>query len=110
MSDADLRGAAPDTDRLHEIADLLAAARRPVVMLGGDVYWAAAEAEAATLVEQAVLPAFVNDLGRGLLPADHPLAFARARGRAFRDADLVMVVGHPARLPPRVREVRRRAA
>jgi len=95
VSDADLRGPAPDGDRLHEIADLLAAARRPVVMLGGDVYWAAAEAEAATLVEQAVLPAFVNDLGRGLLAADHPNAFARARGRAFRDADLVMVVGTP---------------
>ena len=95
VTDADLRGPTADADRLHEIADLLAGARRPVVMLGGDVYWAAAEAEAATLVEQAVLPAFVNDLGRGLLPADHPLAFSRSRGRAFRDADVVMVVGTP---------------
>jgi acetolactate synthase-1/2/3 large subunit len=95
VSDADLRGPAPDPDRLHEIADLLAAARRPVVMLGGDVYWAVAEAEAVTLVEQAVLPTFVNDLGRGLIPSDHPFAFSRARGRAFRDADVVMVVGTP---------------
>jgi len=95
VSDADVRTAAPDPDHLHAIADLLAGARRPVLMLGGDVYWAAAEAEAATLVEQAALPAFVNDLGRGLLPADHPLAFSRARSRAFRDADVVMVVGTP---------------
>lgn len=92
---SDLRGASPDRDALERIAALLADARRPVLMLGGDVYWAEGEAQAAALVEQAVIPAFVNDLGRGLLASDHPLAFARARRRAFSDADVVVVVGTP---------------
>ena len=92
---SELRGVSPDRGALERIAGLLGEARRPVLMLGGDVYWAEGEAEAAALVEQAVIPAFVNDLGRGLLASDHPLAFARARRRAFREADLVVVVGTP---------------
>lgn len=94
-SAADLRGPTPDRDALERIAALLGDARRPVLMLGGDVYWAEAEMAAAALVEQAEIPAFVNDLGRGLLASDHPLAFARARRRAFREAELVVVVGTP---------------
>jgi acetolactate synthase-1/2/3 large subunit len=34
-------------------------------------------------------------MGRGLLPADHELAFARARSVALKDADLVVVAGTP---------------
>ena len=34
-------------------------------------------------------------MGRGLLSADHPLCFARARSVAFREADLVVVAGTP---------------
>jgi acetolactate synthase I/II/III large subunit len=41
------------------------------------------------------VPAFANDLGRGVLPADHELAFSRARKVAFADADLVLVAGTP---------------
>ena len=41
------------------------------------------------------MPVFANGLGRGLLPADHELAFSRARRTAFGDADLVVVAGAP---------------
>jgi acetolactate synthase-1/2/3 large subunit len=77
------------------VAARIAAATRPVLMLGGDVYWAGAESAAAALVESGVLPAFVNDMGRGVLPADHPHAFSRARGAAFADAEVVIVIGTP---------------
>jgi acetolactate synthase-1/2/3 large subunit len=46
-------------------------------------------------VEAATFPAFANDMGRGVLPADHDLAFARTRGTAFAGADLVVVAGTP---------------
>jgi acetolactate synthase-1/2/3 large subunit len=45
--------------------------------------------------EAARLPVFANGLGRGLLPADHELAFSRVRGTAFGEADLVVVAGAP---------------
>jgi acetolactate synthase-1/2/3 large subunit len=41
------------------------------------------------------VPTFVNGLGRGCLPADHPLAFSRTRGLLKTDADVVVVVGTP---------------
>ena len=34
-------------------------------------------------------------MGRGTLPADHELAFARARSVALKEADLVLVAGTP---------------
>ena len=40
-------------------------------------------------------PTFVNGMGRGTLPADHELAFSRARSLALKQADLVLVAGTP---------------
>jgi acetolactate synthase-1/2/3 large subunit len=37
----------------------------------------------------------VNGMGRGTLPADHELAFSRARSIALKEADLVLVAGTP---------------
>lgn len=92
---ADVSAVAPDDDALARVASRLADSSRPVLVVGGDVYWAGAEAEVGALVDAVVLPVFANDMGRGVLPADHPLAFARARPAAFRDADLVIVAGTP---------------
>jgi len=88
-------GAAPDPEALARIAALIGAARRPVVLVGGDAYWAGAEEELRAFVERARVPVFANGLGRGLLPADHELAFARARSTAFTETDLVVVAGAP---------------
>jgi acetolactate synthase-1/2/3 large subunit len=88
-------GPAPDPDAVAHVAARIATASRPVLMLGGDVYWAGAEAGARSLAEAGVLPAFANDMGRGVIPADHPHAFSRARSVAFREADLVVVAGTP---------------
>ncbi|MBM3670772.1 MAG: acetolactate synthase [Actinobacteria bacterium] len=90
-----LAGAAPDPDAVARVADLLAKSARPVLMVGGDVYWAGAEHAVLALIEAANIPAFANDLGRGLIPADHERAFSRARKVAFVEADLVVVVGTP---------------
>ncbi|MFA5891549.1 MAG: acetolactate synthase [Actinomycetota bacterium] len=74
-------------------ARLLSAAERPVLLLGSDVWADGAEVAARALVESARLPVFANGMGRGILPADHALAFSAARGHAFATADLVIVVG-----------------
>ena len=88
-------GSAPDPSDIAAVADLLGSASRPVLMVGGDVYWAGAEAEVRAFAEGARIPVFANDMGRGVVPADHELAFARARATAFKGTDLVLVAGTP---------------
>ncbi|HEX6312214.1 MAG TPA: acetolactate synthase [Acidimicrobiia bacterium] len=93
--EAALAGGAPATDDIAAAARLLAGAERPVIVVGGDVFWARAEESLRALVETGRLPAFANGMGRGLLPADHELSFSRARRAALEGADLVVVAGTP---------------
>src|SRR4029453_13508570 len=77
------------------VAKLVDEADRPVLMVGADVFWARGEEALRTFAEAARLPVFANGLGRGLLPADHELAFSRVRGTAFAEAARVVVAGAP---------------
>lgn len=99
LPDAPARGAlagdAPDSEQVQAVAALVAAAARPVLVVGGDVFWAGAEGSLRAFVETARVPVFANGMGRGLLPADHELAFSRARRVALEHADLVVVAGTP---------------
>jgi acetolactate synthase-1/2/3 large subunit len=88
-------GAVPDDDAVARVAKLVAGSARPVLVAGGDVYWAEAEGPMRQFVEQARVPTFVNGMGRGTLPADHELAYSRARSVALKEADLVLVGGTP---------------
>jgi acetolactate synthase-1/2/3 large subunit len=89
------RGADPDTDAVERIARLLADARRPVLVLGTDVWADGAEHAALELVEAVGIPAITNGMGRGIVPGGHPLLVTKARGRALGGADLVVVAGTP---------------
>lgn len=86
---------APDTDALAAIAGLLAAASRPVLILGTDVWADGAEVAALRLVEDLGIPAITNGMGRGIVPGGHPLLVTKARGQALGTADLVIVAGTP---------------
>ncbi len=88
-------GEAPDPDGVAAVADLLAAARRPALLVGTDVYWDGAWDALRAWVEDQRMPAFANGLGRGCLPADHELFFSRTRRKLRTDADLVIVAGTP---------------
>ena len=90
-------GAAPATDPAATalIASRLAAARRPVLVLGSDVWAGRAEQAAFAAATELRLPVITNGQGRGILPAGHELLATRARAAAFRGADLVVVVGTP---------------
>jgi acetolactate synthase-1/2/3 large subunit len=85
----------PDPAAVRQIAGLLAAAERPVLVLGSDVWMDGAEAAARATAEQLQLPVIANGQGRGIVPAGHPLLVTRARAAAFREADLVLVAGAP---------------
>ncbi|MGH3123257.1 MAG: thiamine pyrophosphate-dependent enzyme, partial [Streptosporangiaceae bacterium] len=53
------------------------------------------EQAARTAAEELRLPVITNGQGRGILPRGHELLVTRARSAAFREADLVVVVGTP---------------
>jgi acetolactate synthase I/II/III large subunit len=87
--------AAQPAEGVEEAAVLLAAAERPAIMAGTGLYWGHGEEELRALAEALGIPVFLNGLGRGCLPADHELAFSRARGTALQGADVALVVGVP---------------
>ncbi len=47
------------------------------------------------LAEALQIPVFVNGLARGCIPADHELAFSRARRTGLQGADVAVIVGAP---------------
>jgi acetolactate synthase I/II/III large subunit len=86
---------APDGAALERATHLLAEARRPVIMAGTNVWWGHAEAALLRLAEERRIPVLMNGMARGTVPADHELAFSRARGKALGQADVALIVGVP---------------
>lgn len=87
------RGVEPDPDEVDKAAALIAAAERPAMIVGSDVYWEGAWEALERFAQARRVPCYFNGLGRGCLPADHELAFTRTRGLLKADADLVVVIG-----------------
>jgi acetolactate synthase-1/2/3 large subunit len=91
----DIPAIEPDPHDVMKVAALLAAASRPVIIAGSDVYAGDATAALREAAEALRVPVFTNGMGRGALPPEHPLAFAKARRVALGEADLVVVIGTP---------------
>jgi len=87
--------AGPDADDVARIAALLGSARRPVLVLGSDVWLGGADEAARVAAETLRLPVITNGQARGVLPRGHELLVTRARSVAFAEADLVIVAGVP---------------
>ena len=86
---------APDAAGVDRIAALLRTARRPVLVLGSDVWLGGAEDAAREAAQALRLPVIANGQARGVLPSGHELLVTRARSVALRQADLVIVAGTP---------------
>lgn len=86
---------AGDPADIEWLADLLAHAERPCILLGQQVWTCRAAEPAAALCRAADLPAFMNGAGRGTLPPGDPHHFQLTRRYAFDRADLIVVVGTP---------------
>lgn len=98
-AEVDVRSAAKTEPRpaegVEEAAALLVGAERPAIMAGTGLYWGGGEEELRALAEALGAPVFLNGLGRGCMPADHELAFSRARGAGLGGADVALVIGAP---------------
>ncbi|WP_416900776.1 acetolactate synthase [Micromonospora echinospora] len=86
---------AADPDEVARAAALIAGAQRPVIVAGSDVWTGDAVDALRAAAEALGVPVFTNGMGRGALPPEHPLAFAKARRAALSGADVVVVVGTP---------------
>ena len=84
-----------DGNALDTAVRLLAEAQRPVIMAGTNVWWGHAEKALRALSESLRIPVLMNGMARGTVPADHDLAFSRARSKALGEADVALVVGVP---------------
>ena len=82
-----------DPDAVNRAADFLAEARRPLIITGTGTLWSEAWDELRELVDLARIPFFATPQGRGVIEEDHPLSLLAARSAAFREADVVLVVG-----------------
>jgi acetolactate synthase-1/2/3 large subunit len=69
---------AADPARIREAADLIAAAKGPLVVAGGGVHLSAASAEVAALIDEAHLPVLTTVMGKGAVDETHPLSLGVA--------------------------------
>ncbi len=84
-----------DPAGIEKLADALVQAKKPCVLLGGQVWTCRGTDAAREFVEKLNIPAYMNGAGRGTLAPDHPLNFQLTRRDAFGEADVIVIVGTP---------------
>lgn len=89
-----------DEEAVERALDLITAAERPALLVGGGVIGGNASAELVGLVEHLGIPVITTLMGKGAIPEDHPLAvfYGGSKGSTCgnavaRKADVVMAVG-----------------
>jgi len=83
----------PAAGAVERAVNLLAQARRPLVVLGKGAAYAQADAVIAKFVEATGLPFLPMSMAKGLLPDAHPQCVAAARSLALGRADVIVLVG-----------------
>jgi thiamine pyrophosphate-dependent acetolactate synthase large subunit-like protein len=82
-----------ETAQVDKLIDALAKAKQPLIVSGSGVIFSKAWPEMQSFVEKAGIPFYTTPQGRGVLPDDHPLSFLTMRSSAFKDADLIIILG-----------------
>src|SRR5439155_5883543 len=92
--------AAPDPDSVRKAAQMLLAAKSPLILGGQGVHYAQASDRLAALAELIPAPVATTNPGKSAIPENHPLALGastRSRPKMFTDfmakADLVLAGG-----------------
>jgi 3D-(3,5/4)-trihydroxycyclohexane-1,2-dione acylhydrolase (decyclizing) len=90
----------PDEGELAEVAELIRAGKRPVIVAGGGVHYAQATEALASFAEAHNIPVTETQAGKSALPWDHPLNLGpigvtggEAANRVCAEADVVIGVG-----------------
>jgi thiamine pyrophosphate-dependent acetolactate synthase large subunit-like protein len=84
---------AGDPELIEEAVALLKHAKRPLILTGSGILWSDASAALRMFVDVTGIPFSTTPQGRGVIPEDHPLSFLGARSKAFREADVALIIG-----------------
>ncbi len=81
---------------IAKAADALAAAQRPLLVIGSQALLLADRAKSiAAAIGRLGVPVYLSGMARGLLGTDHRLQMRHARRNALRESDCVLLAGVP---------------
>ena len=84
-----------DPEYIKQVVDILHNTERPMVLAGSDIWWNDASDELREFVEMIDSPVFLNAMGRGSIPSDHPNLGSQGRRYGLVKSDTVILIGTP---------------
>ncbi|MCH9010701.1 MAG: acetolactate synthase [Chloroflexi bacterium] len=84
-----------DPAYVKQMADIIENTERPMVLAGSDVWWTGASQELREFIEMIDSPVFLNAMGRGSIPSDHPNIGSLGRRYGMVKSDTVILIGTP---------------
>ena len=84
-----------DPEYVRKVVDILMTTERPMILAGSDIWWCDAAEELREFVEMIDSPVFLNAMGRGSIPSDHPNLGSLGRRYGLVKSDTVLLIGTP---------------
>ncbi len=95
-----VRRPVPEPELIEKAVELIRAAKRPLIVAGGGVTYAGANAELEQFVSSTGIPVSETQSSKGVLPWDHAMNLglvgtvgSSAANKIARDADLIIAIG-----------------
>ncbi len=82
-----------DPVMVERTIELLARAKHPLVLFGSGAIFSNAGTALRAFVDATGIPFYATPQGRGVIPEDHQYSYLTARSVAFKEADVVLIVG-----------------
>lgn len=83
----------PDPQAVGRALSVLAQAGKPLAIIGKGAAYARVEDSVRAFLEKTGIPFLPMSMGKGVMPDDHPLSAAAARGLVLKNADVVLLLG-----------------
>ncbi|MCH8870750.1 MAG: acetolactate synthase [Chloroflexi bacterium] len=84
-----------DPEYIQKAIDIIKNTERPMVLAGSDIWWTQASEELREFIELIESPVFLNAMGRGSIPSDHPNIGSLGRRYGMVKSDTVILIGTP---------------
>jgi thiamine pyrophosphate-dependent acetolactate synthase large subunit-like protein len=82
----------PDAEAVEQVAEMLAGAERPLLLIGKGAAWADAGPALTRLADMGI-PFVASPMGRGVIDDTHPMLMNAARSAALAGADAIVMFG-----------------